>query len=470
MLTIMKHQLVSGLRDTRLLFMATLVLLAFIANSFIYAERYHLALDDWQESIATTTDQLKARTENLQSLSEYAQRMVKPPTVLAFIADGGEDRLPNRIVLNAFVYRYPSVGSRGNDMFALLPSLDWVFIIGTLMSLMALLLSYATISGEKRDGTLRQLLSNPVSRASLFAGKYMGLLLVIIVILAIGAAINITLLLFLGALPLTEQIMLAIGWSVLASILCLSVILLLGMAVSSITHRPAVSLVILMIFWLVAIIAVPGLAKLIGENLVSVPTPYELQRDLQKSFDDIWYNAPKGAGSWFSNPEYAFSKPARLRAETVSRIISEDQKIRDRANDARIRQAETIRTLACVSPAGLLDDALQRLCRTGIPGYKALYETAKRYQQQLHGFVVERDRLDPSSPHTIYSWGFGVTPNTFSSKPVEFGIFPRSHFLWESGGLYKEQELPLIHIFVLLAINLQLAIIAFIALLCYDPR
>jgi len=470
MITIMKHQLANGLRDSKFLVMAALVLLAFITNSFIYAERYQLALDDWQESIATTTEQLHARTNNLQDISEYAQRLVKPPTVLAFIADGGEDRLPNGILINAFVYRNPSVKSRGNDMFALLPNLDWVFIVGTLMTLMALLLSYGTISGEKRDGTLRQLLSNPVSRASLFTGKYLGLLMVIVVILAVGVAVNITLLLFLGALPLSEQILLAIGWSILTSILCISVILLLGMAVSSITHRPAVSLVVLMIFWLVAIIAVPGLAKLFGENFASVPTPYEVRRDLTKSFEDIWYNAPEGAGSWHSNPEYAFSKPAHLRAETVSRIISEDQKIRDRANDARIRQAETVRTLACVSPAGMLDDALQRLCRTGIHGYKAFHDTAKRYQRQLHGFVVARDRLDSNSPHTVYSWGFGVTPNTFSSLPVEFGTFPRSHFLWESGGLYSEQEVPFVHLIVFLAINLQLAIIAFIALACYDPR
>ena len=470
MIYIAKRQLIEGLKDSKYLFIATLVLLAFAANAVIYTEQYRLAKEDWQDNIAGTTEQLGLRNENLQEISSYAQRMVKPPSALAFIADGWEQKLPNMLLVNAFTYGYPENLSRGNEMFSILPPVDWVFIVGSLMTLMALLLSFGAFAGEKRDGTLQQVLSYPVSRASVFFGKYLGLLAVLVVTLVLGSAINLAMLYSFGALPVSYQILLVIGWAFVLSVLCLSFVLLVGMAVSSLVHRPAVSLVILMVFWLVAMVALPGMARLFGENAVSVPSPFDIEKATDDSFNDIWYNAPEGAGSWYSDPRYAFSEPARRRAEVVTRIVSEDTKIRMRAMNSCIRQAETIRRYYCASPSFLLDDALQQLCGTGISGFKSFFETAQRYQQHLNDFTIERDSNDPDSPHTVYAWWFGATANTYSMKPVELSAFPRYHTLWEEGGLYPEMEWPWFHMLIFLAGNLLAATVAFIALARYDPR
>ena len=470
MLTIIRHEIVKGLRDAKFLYTVLIVLMAFLANGLIYAERYQLSMEDWRDNIATASEQLATRADSLRVISSYAQSMSKPPSALAFIADGGEERLPNTITVNAFVCMYPSVDSRGNEMFVPLPNIDWVFIVGWLMSLMALLLSFGSICGEKRDGTLRQILSNPVSRISIYLGKYLGLLLVLVVTLLLGAGVSVLIIVFSGALPISELLLTSIGWSLLLSILVISFVLLLGIAVSAMVHRPAVSLVVLMICWLLGIVAIPGLAQLYGGDLVDVPSPYEVRRDLVQSYDDIWYNAPEGAGEWHTDAEYAFTKAARVRAETVQKIISESMRIRSEANDSRICQAEMVRTLACISPAGMLDEALQKLCGTGISGYKVFVETARRYQQQLHSFTVERDSHDNSSPHTIYAWWYSTHQYTYSDQPVEMSSFPRSHVLWEAGGLSAEVDFPWLSIILLLAGNLQLAIIGFIALACYDPR
>ena len=104
---------------------------------------------------------------------------------------------------------------------------------GTLMSLLTILISYEAISGEKRDGTLRLLLSNPVSRMQLFLGKYLGLLSVLLITLAVGAAVSITILITRGALPLTVDVAVSISWALLLACLCLSFFLLLSVAVSS---------------------------------------------------------------------------------------------------------------------------------------------------------------------------------------------------------------------------------------------
>jgi len=56
----------------------------------------------------------------------------------------------------------------------LFPQTDFFLIIGILMSLMSLLFSFAAISGEKQEGTLRAIFSNPVRRSTLLIGKWIG--------------------------------------------------------------------------------------------------------------------------------------------------------------------------------------------------------------------------------------------------------------------------------------------------------
>ncbi len=470
MLEIVRHQIIEGLRDARFIFIALLVLVAFAANGFIYAERSRSAMEDWSEAVADTTRMLATRAGNLQEISSYPQRMVKHPSALAFIADGGEERIPNTLLVNAFRHRTESLANRGNEMFPIIPVVDWVFIIGTVMTLLALLLSFGSICGEKRDGTLRQMLSYPVSRMKIFVGKYLGLLFVLTITLLVGIAVSISIMFLSGTLPLTERVITAVGWAVIISILCLSFFLLSGIAVSSLVQRPAVALVILMIFWLVCIIAIPGLARLLGENAVSVPTSFDVDRESSAKGDEIWVSAPDRTFNWSSAPEYRFTEDAQNRATYVKLYADEMQRISDRATSAWIRQAEFIQTVSCASPAGLLGDALQRLSGTGISGYKAFRRNARRYNQQLYAFAVQRDSLDPDTPHNVYSWGVSIDEGTFSTRPVELSSFPRYHTLWLEGGLPEEQDWPLIHILLFLAGNLQMAILAFIALARYDPR
>lgn len=467
MLTILRHQIVDGLKDSRFLFLAAVVLIAFIVNGMTYADRYHLAYEDWRNSTVGTTRFLEARIDNLQNLVRYFQPMFKPPSALAFIADGGEDNMPNSMYVNAFLYLNPERQNRGNEMLPAFPPVDWVFIVGTVMSLLAIMLGFRAVCGEKRDGTLGLLLSYQVSRLKLFFGKYFGLVSVLIITFIVAVAINLSILHLSGALPITWQVITNIGWSVLISLLFLSLILLFALAISSLVRIPAVALVILLISWLLGIIAVPGLARILGENAVDVPSETDVNRDIQAARSDIWDNAKEGAGSWYSNPEYRFTQAARNRAEVYLAIADARQKIHNRAARARMNQAELIHSIAALSPFGLLNKSLQELSGTGITGFKALNDAAQRYQQQLHSFTVERDRIDPDSPHNIY---FGVESGCFSTKPVELSTIPRNHILWPEGGLPRNQQLPWIGLLILVATNLVVMLFAFLALLRYDPR
>ena len=136
MITKTIHQLKDGLRDSKFLLVALIVVLAFVMNGYIFAERYKLAIDDWNDSVADTSRMFETRAGNLQEISTYPQRMAKPPSALAFIGESGEEKIPNRITVNGFMHRGSSLSNRGNEMYQLIPAVDWTFIIGTIMTLL----------------------------------------------------------------------------------------------------------------------------------------------------------------------------------------------------------------------------------------------------------------------------------------------------------------------------------------------
>lgn len=467
MLTIAKHQLLKGLRDAEFMFVATLVLLSFILNAFIYSERYKACTEDYAESIRTNTNMLAARQDNLMELVHYPQQMVKPPSALAFIADGGETKLPDTWTVNAFIYRDPDRSIRGNRLMPVIGSLDWSFIVGTLMTLLAVLISFGAVCGEKRDGTLRMMLSFPVSRMSVFLGNYLGLLTVLIITFLVGASINVGILLFNSALPATGEVLTAVGWAVALSVLCLSFFLLASLAVSSMVARPAVALVVLLVGWVLIVVAVPGLARLIAEQAFPVRSNFEVGREVESAIQEITDSQSDRAFTWYGDP---YHEDVPWRAEWKRQVLTARQSIEDDANGERIRQANLINTISMASPSGLLGVALQELSGTGITGFVSLMRSTRRYQQQLHVFTVERDRLDPNSPHLVYSYGTSSDTGVFSQLPVEMSIVPRSQRLWREGGLPMDQSWPALQFILILVGNLQMAILAFIALARYDPR
>lgn len=468
MLKIAAKQILESLLDLKFLFVAAIVLAAFAANGFFYSEKIAHERGDWQELVNKNLADLGDKHENLQKVSDFWQRVTRPVSKLSFVADDGAIRMPNLVNVNAFMIQGIERQSRDNEQIPLIPAFDWCFIVGVLMTLLALLLGYDTICGEKRDGTLRLVLSNPVSRLSLFLGKYIGLLLIISMTLLIGCVTSVAILVFNGILALNEQIVMALLWAFLLSISCLSLFLLLAMAVSGIVSRPAVSLVVVTTAWVIIIIAIPGLARMVAEQSVTVPSPYEIDKSISDALVSLWQNAPDGAGNWSGDP-FDWFMPGR--AKLYSEIVSEEQKIIDEAFRQKILQVRTLNIFSSPSPAVLLTDSLQCLCNTGVHGFDNLIDYAGRYKQQLHTFVVERDRIDAESPHLVYSEDSGSAERgTFSTKPVEPSTIPRWHTMWADGGLPLEQQWPVWQLVILLILNLQLAIAALIALLCYDPR
>lgn len=467
MFAIARHRILEGLKDAKFLFLCALVLLAFLFNGIVSSDKYKKEQADYLTMETETSESVAETCSNLQDLAKLNHYFQRPTSPLGFVSESGDRLLPNSVLLNAFARFDLLRRHRENYKLPLLPAIDWSFIIGGLMSLLTIVVGFGAVCGEKRSGTMRQLLSNPVSRLKLFLGNYLGLLTVIIIALLLGIAINLTTILFAGGPPLSLETLLDLGWAVILAILYLSTILLAGLAVSSMTSRPAVALVVLLVFWVLTVVATPGVCRLTAEQIHEIPSLQWVEEEQDRVSTEIWESYTINIGRWMGDP---FEPQMPKRAEALQRMSDACQRIRDQAEEAQINQLRLAQNLSFVSPFGLLHDGFQALSGTGVHGLDRLRDNAERYRKKLHSFIVEHDRMDKESAHLVYPSGRYVERGTFSVKEVSFSTVPGRDDYWTAGGLSVERPLPLQHILILLGYNLLAGLVAFIALLRYDPR
>ena len=126
-----------------------------------------------------------------------------------------------------------------------------VFIFKIVLSALAILFAYNTISGEREDGTLKLVLSNAIPRDTVVLGKYLGGMLSLFPIVLVSLIVA---LLIAGSSPVTgfdgndiAHIVLIFG----VSLLYVSTWYLLGLLLSVWTKEAATTLMLSMFIWVV---------------------------------------------------------------------------------------------------------------------------------------------------------------------------------------------------------------------------
>jgi Cu-processing system permease protein len=113
--------------------------------------------------------------------------------------------------------------------------------------LMALTIGIHSLVGEQERGTLPHLLSQPVSRAEVFAGKYMGLALSLLASLSLGFGISGAVMALNSSGPGDPMIFVRLaGMSYLLSLAMLSI----GFLLSALTNREGVAMGAGLFLWL----------------------------------------------------------------------------------------------------------------------------------------------------------------------------------------------------------------------------
>ncbi len=158
-----------------------------------------------------------------------------------------------------------------NPFLARFLTVDVIFVFKIVLSALAILFAYNTISGEREDGTLKLVLSNAIPRDTLVLGKYLGGMLSLIPIVVISFLVA---LLLAQASPATDfdgADMGRMGVMLVVSLLYVSTWYLVGLLLSIWTKEAATTLILSMFLWVLLTIVHSNLATFAVEKFPPHP-------------------------------------------------------------------------------------------------------------------------------------------------------------------------------------------------------
>ncbi len=233
------------------------------------------------------TIQSAAEKDRLRSIANYQEDFMlkgvdlyRWPAVTSILVSGVEGDSARRG--NANVYTPPRFDiSKYNStpVLAVFGLLDLSFIVKIILSLFAILFTFDAISGEKESGTLRQSLANPVKRSSFIIGKLVGNFLLLIFPFLIPLLIGLLVLQFFPGIEFSPDDWARISLIVLGFVLYLLAFYSLGMTVSALTSRPAISFLALLMLWVLFIAILPRLSVMTAQAVQPVSEIAEVRRE-----------------------------------------------------------------------------------------------------------------------------------------------------------------------------------------------
>lgn len=423
---VFKRELLDQLTSFKFFAGLLIVLVLFGLNGLVFSLRYRNEVVEYRQFLQAWEEGLSAR-KTLDNLPNQAFDSLKTPLKTAFLASGGQYRLPNdyRFTINIWGDRpTPQRAFSQNALVESFQALDWAFLVGTAFSLLALVFAYDSISGEKTRGTLKLLQTYSLPRSSILLGKLLANVAALVVALLAGALLSLLVLLLVGQIELSAQDWARIGMFLLLSGFYITLFLSLGLWLSTLTHRPTASMVLAVMVWVVSIVVIPGVGTLLIQRIRKIPTENEVGRKASAVWDQIEKEFNNKQSVWRGRE---MAKGDNYDMEKVSTVAQNKRKhLQEEIWEDYLRQkfaqARTVRRISSVSPSGLFNYGAESVNGTGVLCDEALVQQAHQYRTTVVDWIRARDAADSESPHLCFQPGY------LSLKPFTASSFPRFEY------------------------------------------
>ena len=467
---ITKREIYDNLNSLRFALTTVLLLALMVTNAVRHLREHPKRVQRYQNAVTESLNHLTNRADaSLYTLAQYGPgNFYKKPSPLHFCANGGEPLLPDTVEVDeppvfatdsegnstlegVWSLSYPDANLQNKNVGPDVSQVDWAFIIGYVLSLIALLFTFDAISGERERGTLRLMLANSIPRHTVLIGKFLGALLSISIPFILAVLVNLLLISTANIVHLTTE-----AWGRLGIIFCLallytSLFLALGLLVSTRVQRSAVSLMILLLTWVTFVVFMPS-------TLASIASSFSPA----VSFDEFWKRRnPIQENLWDKYKEGLRSSKLDDRGlRAKSEFYTENAEREERWHEERLKyqssQVRRAHAITGISPATLLQHLIEAFAGTGFERHLQFVENTQRYTRQFREFIIDTDRGDPESLHII-----GVREG-MSQKSVNPAAVPRFEDTLSLSEDFNTRAVEMLLLMLFVVVLLSGAYLAFI--------
>ena len=200
--------------------------------------------------------------------------VVSEPRPLSIFSTGIMNNIGNKITV--YFQDYPlfpegHTNTRDNPLLNAFFSIDFVRVVAILISLLALVFSYDSITREREDGTMKLTFTGQVNRVSFLLGKLLGLLLTLLPILLFCYLLACLIILVNPDISFSVSDWSGLILLFLTSVIYMMVFLLLGMFISSRVTHSSSSIILSLLCWIWFLFLMPNIATYLSQSISKAP-------------------------------------------------------------------------------------------------------------------------------------------------------------------------------------------------------
>jgi ABC-type transport system involved in multi-copper enzyme maturation permease subunit len=352
---IVLHETLLNLMSFRFHMVVGLFAIVFFGGLFVSVSNYKARLGEYDEVMAAGD----------------AMSVAIPPNPLGAFAEG-MDQYSSMSVSIEFLASQIKVKSLGKSnvqaRLSTFDALDFNFAVRVLLSLGAIIITFASVSGERFAGTLKLAAASGVSRRHMILGKlcasFISLaapLVICLIVSAVALAMN-------GMLTDLEGLA-RVALFGLFSLVYLLFFLLLGITVSIATRRPQESLVTGVLCWLVLVFVLPAVVPQAAKLFADLPSARGMEEArLQRTVGAIFEreNSAGGMNGY----------------QMVEKVQTQNDSEWELARNLTTNYARVKNRLDLLSPADIYNDAGMGIVGNGV--VNALHAKASILQHKTN--------------------------------------------------------------------------------------
>ena len=279
LITLIQKEMMHHILSARFVALLLMCVLLIPLNFHINYRRYLQRQVDYQEAVKKENNkdpaeqpwkQRKTTDPNLE-----VSKLILKPTPLSVFATGLESALPNSLGMTRNGIKRGEASLSTAPIAFLLGHLDFVFVVSTVFSLLALLFTFDAVAGEREAGTLRITLANALPRDIFLWSKLIGGYLVFILPFLISLIIGLLVLVWQG-FPLAESdTFLRVLCLAFVSLLYIAVFFAIGAVISIYFDSSKTALIVAFTLWVFAVLILPRVGFLAAQIVAPTSTTAE---------------------------------------------------------------------------------------------------------------------------------------------------------------------------------------------------
>lgn len=457
----------------------------------ILAKAYQERLKVYNENVAYNEGELR----KVVVYKNITPTIYRPPSVLAVFSEGLEKQLGNSATIE--YDKVPEItGAAANHYLSIFSVFDASLIFKIVIGVLALLLAYDAISGEREQGTLRLMLSGAAARYQVLLGKLVAGLLVLIVAVTIAFSVGLIILLFFPMVDLAGSDWIRIGLMYFASLIFIVTMYNLGLLFSCLARRSALSLVLALFVWVVFVVVIPNASVYLATQIRPVEPEDKineqiaaLQREartevnsererLNQSYMSGYDEQSDVSGGGFGHGYLRSGTETHIHNELIDYSIGVPIDIRyaDRYAEVEysylrglIEQTRLANNISRTSPISLYENIMSALAGTDMAGIRHFIDAVKLYRKDIVEYM--RSRTNNFSSTIFFTpctkEEIKTRPRTDDAAPLELSDLPRFSYKADMVATLR-RIIP--DLALLILGNVLFFAIAFAAFLGYDVR